>query len=229
MKDVFQIIWEWLIDEDRLFTIITVIASGLISLGISALYFKKSNRNALLSEILYPLCRILEEDYSWKNYSLLSEISSKYNSKYLKRKEQKAINSLLSAYKTVCRYKYETVCADSLFSYFCYKLEQNGINTKIEPIYCDGEIVDLVIPSDVYHNITDSLAQAIENNPPDFNEESCLEVVQIIFKDYCKNHFSDKKIVFFDDYSLEEVLTKAKNSVEWSEKLSNFEKARAVF
>lgn len=44
--------------------------------------------------------------------------------KYLKSREHPIVDELLSAYQEVCRYKYEYVCAESLQSYFNYKLKK---------------------------------------------------------------------------------------------------------
>ena len=65
---------------------------------------------------------------------ILEDTSKTHDAKYLTKKERTALTAFLSAYKNVCSYNYSSVCAESLFSYFCYKLEQNGINTKPVPI-----------------------------------------------------------------------------------------------
>ena len=45
----------WLFTAEHIFTLVTVILSGLISWAISAEYFKKSNRDALRANVLYPI------------------------------------------------------------------------------------------------------------------------------------------------------------------------------
>lgn len=59
----------WLFTAEHIFTLVTVILSGLISWAISAEYFKKSNRDALRANVLYPIKRLLSESRSWKNYN----------------------------------------------------------------------------------------------------------------------------------------------------------------
>lgn len=218
--------FSWLFDREQIFTIVTVVLSGLISWGISALYFWRSNRNSLCSEILYPMKRILEDELSIKNYTSLNEISSKPSTKYLKKREQKAIDTLLSTYKAVCKYKYEDVCADSLFSYFCYKLKQNGVEVEIEPIKCDDEIVNFGIPQDAYYDMTNSLSYIIEHY---LNDEECSDMIKSVFKDNCKKYFTNNEISFFDDYSIDEVLSKAKNRAKWDEILLNYHNAKTIF
>lgn len=221
--------WVWLFDRQQIFTIVTVVLSGLISWVVSALYFQMGNRNSLRVEILYPMKHIIEEGRPFKiNYNSLVEILKNYNSRYLKRCEQKTIDALLSSYKEVCGYNYNAICADSLFSYFCYTLKQNNIETKIDPIFSDGEKVASDIPSEICGGMTDSLKNAIEKYPLDNDDGLCLRAIQIIFKEYCKE-FTKKEINFFDDYSLQDVLSKSKSMAKWDEKFSNYNKAKEAF
>ena len=136
--------FSWLFTAEHIFTLVTVVLSGFISWWISAAYHKKGNRNSLRLNVLFPMRRIIAEPRSWKNYKVLEETSKEHDSKYLTKKERTALTNFLAAYKNVCTYDYAFVCAESLFSYFCYKLDQNGINTKPVPIEIDGETYPLV-------------------------------------------------------------------------------------
>ena len=219
----------WLFTSEHIFTLVTVILSGLISWGISAAYFKKNNRNALRLNVLFPMKRIIAEQRSWKNYKLLEDTSKSHDSKYLTKKERIALTDFLSAYKSVCSYNYSSVCAESLFSYFCYKLEQNGINTKPVPIEIDGEIVDYDMPTDLLY-LRNDLFKIIEDHPYEYNEEiHTTDIIKDLFEYYCERYFSDQKIDYFNDYSLEEVLKKAKVRNEWNEKLSAYNVAKEKF
>lgn len=219
----------WLFTCEHIFTLVTVLLSGLISWWISAAYFKKGNRNALRLNVLFPMKRIISEQRSWKNYKILEDTSKAHDAKYLTKKERTALTAFLSAYKSVCSYNYSSVCTESLFSYFCYKLEQNGINTKPVPIEIDGEIVDYDIPTNLLY-LRDDLFKIIEDRPYEYDEEGrTTDMIKALFEDYCKRYFSDEKIDYFDDYSLEEVLKKAKIRNEWNEKLSAYKVAEEKF
>lgn len=219
----------WLFTCEHIFTLVTVILSGLISWWISAAYFKKSNRNALRLNVLFPMKRIISEERSWKNYKILEDTSKEHDSKYLTKKERTALTDFLSAYKSVCSYKYSWVCAESLFSYFCYKLEQNSINTKPVPIEIDGEIVDYDVPSGLLY-LRDELSKIIEDRPYEYDEEGCTtDMIKALFKTYCQKYFSDNEINYFDDYTLDEVLKKSRNRSEWDEKLSTYKNAKDKF
>ena len=224
---------KWLVSPENInanvFGMLTVLLSGLISWLISALYFRIGNRNALRLNVLFPIRRILNEPRSWKNYKALEELSKAYDAKYLTKNEQKLLNEFLSAYKTVCTYNYSYVCAESLFSYFHYKLKQNGIDVTPVPIVIEGEIVDFEEPIDLLY-LRDDLTKVIENRPPEYEEDNLLvEEVKTLFQTYCKEFFTDKEIVYFDDLTFDEVLKKARIRNEWNEKLDNYKNVEKKF
>lgn len=229
MCDFFQ----WLVSPENInaniFGMITVLLSGLISWLISALYFRKGNRNALRLNVLFPIKRILKETKSWKNYKALEDLAKAYDAKYLTKREQKLLNQFLSAYKDVCTYSYSSVCAESLFSYFQYKLKQNGIDTKPVPIFINDELVDYEEPIDLLY-LRDDLERAIENRPPEYEEDNTLvEEVKSLYKFYCKKYFEDKEILYFDDFTFNEVLMKSSVRNEWKEKLNSYKQAEQKF
>ncbi len=219
----------WLFTGEHIFTLVTVLLSGLISWWVSAAYFRKGNRNALRLNVLFPIRRIISEPRSWKNYKVIEETSREHDSKYLTKKERAALTTFLTAYKNVCTYNYSFVCAESLFSYFCYKLEQNGINTKPVPIEIDGEIVDYDIPTDLLY-LRDDLFKIIEDRPYEYDEEGrTTDIIKDLFEHYCREYFSDMKIDYFDDFSLDEVLKKSRVRNEWDEKLAAYKLAEETF
>ena len=70
----------WLFTGEHIFTLVTVLLSGLISWWISAAYFRKGNRNALRLNVLFPIRRIISEPRSWKNYKLIEDASKDHDS-----------------------------------------------------------------------------------------------------------------------------------------------------
>lgn len=219
----------WLFSGEHIFTLVTVVLSGLVSWWISAAYYRKGNRNSLRLNVLFPMRRIIAEPRSWKNYKILEETSKEHDAKYLTKKERTALTAFLAAYKSVCTYSYSFVCAESLFSYFCYELEQNDINTKPVPIIIEDEVVDYEEPSELLY-MRDDLSKIIEDRPFEYDEEgSTTDAIKALFATYCKNLFTDKEIDYFDDFSLEEVLKKSRARSEWDEKLSAYELAKETF
>lgn len=78
----------WLFTCEHIFTLATVLLSGLISWWISAAYFKKGNRNALRLNVLFPMRRIISEQRSWKNYKILEDTSKAHDAKYLTKRSE---------------------------------------------------------------------------------------------------------------------------------------------
>jgi hypothetical protein len=218
----------WLFTYEHIFTLATVVLSGLISWYISARYFKKANRDALRANVLFPIKRILVETRSWKNYNKLLDISKNYNSKYLNSSEQKTMDELILSYKSICNYDYDFACAESLFSYFCYTLKQNGINTEPVPIYVENELVDWEVPDGMLY-MRDDIARIINMHPPRYEDEECLPMLIKLFNSYSKEYYTDKKIEYFKDFTLDEVIKKSKSKNIWDEKFATYKKSEEAF
>lgn len=64
---------KWIFNPDNIntniFTVISVVLSGLISWGISAIYFSRGNRNNLRASVLCPI------DVYWKIIQLRMKIT----------------------------------------------------------------------------------------------------------------------------------------------------------
>ena len=75
----------------NIFTLFTVLLSGIISLIISAAYYRKGNRNNLKMSVIHPIISILNDSYSRNNYEKMEKISKEYSVRYFKRKEFKKI------------------------------------------------------------------------------------------------------------------------------------------
>lgn len=217
---------QWLINPKNvnanIFTMLTVILSAVISWGISAFYFHMGNRNNVLMSVLNPIKQVLEsKTITNDKYIKLETYSKDYSVRYLKKRERKIISELLVCYKEMCRYQYEDVCAESLETYFMYTLKKKRINTEVEPVWIEGEVVDLGKPSDMMYFCED-VSHVLKQYPPVIEEKRCLEKVIIIFEEYCKKYFTDKKITFFEDYTFWDVINKAENKLEWDKKKKRF-------
>ncbi len=220
---------EWFLSAEHIFTWITVIFSGLISLLISAWYFHRGNRNALRSNVIYPIKRVLDDKYSGKKYTELLEISKKYENKYLSKKEQKVLDQLISSYRQAYQESSEYICVESLFSYFCYKLRKNNIDPQPVPINDDdGNPVDYDYPDDIY-NLRHTLFEIMQRNPPEHDEASSQQDVQDAFDFYCKLCYTQDPITYFDDYKISEVLEKSHVHSDWVKKQNEYESSKNKF
>lgn len=212
----------------NMFTLFTVLLSGIISLVISAAYYYKGNRNNLKMSVIHPIVRLLDEGYSRKNYGALCEISKEYSVRYLSKKESEKINALLLAYKEVSIYNDVSVNADILFSYFEYKLKKNQIEPKPVPVEHEGEIVYSTYPPDLYY-LSEDLEKALRRYDPNFEPEECKTAVISLYEDYCKKYYTSQKIVYFDDYTLSQVLKKSEIRAKWDKKFDVVKEAKEQF
>ena len=55
------------------------------------------------------------------------------------------------------------------------------------------------------------------------------DIIKDLFEHYCREYFSDMKIGYFDDFSLDEVLKKSRVRNEWDEKLAAYKLAEETF
>ena len=221
---------EWFLSNwyANCFTIITVVLSGLISLIISAVYYRKGNRNNLRMAVIHPIIRLLQDAYSRKNYDKLNEIAKDYSTRYLTKTEEQKLNSLLMAYKEVSTYNDISVNADILFSYFEYTLKKNQINPKPVPIEYEGEVVYGSYPSDLFY-LSQDLEKVLRRYDPNFEPDECKDAIISLYEHYCKEYYTSDKIKYFDDYTLREVLKKSEIRAKWDKKFDVAKEAKEQF
>lgn len=212
----------------NMFTLSTVLLSGVISLVISAAYYHKGNRNNLKMSVIDPIARLLDKEYSRKNYGVLCEISKGYSARYLRKKEIDKLNALLLAYKEVSMYNDISVKSEILFSYFKDTLKKNNIDPMPVPVEYEGEIVDSTYPPDLYYLLED-LEKVLRRYDLDFETEECKSAVISLYESYCKKYYTSQKIVYFDDYTLSQVLKKSKICEKWDIKFDIAKKAKEDF
>lgn len=212
----------------NMFTLFTVLLSGVISLVISAIYYHKENRNNLRMSVIHPIRRLLDQGYSRKNYGVLCEISKEYSTRYLSKNESEKLNALLLAYKEVSTYNDISVASDILFSYFEYTLKNNNIDPRPVPVEHEGEIVYSTYPFELYY-LSEDLEKILRKYDPDFEPEECKKWVISLYKDYCKKYYTSKEIVYFGDYTLSQVLRKSEIREKWDRKFDIVKKAKEEF
>lgn len=210
------------------FTIITVVFSGIISLAISAVYYRKGNRNNLKMAVIHPIIRLLEEAYTRQNYNILCDISKEYSVRYMSKNEAKKLTSLLSAYKEVSSYNDIYVSANILFSYFEYTLKKNNIEVKPVPFEHEGEIIYYDYPPDL-HYLSNDLERLLNKIEPELQPDEFKEAVIELYEHYCKEYYTSEKIEYFEDYTIKEVMSKSKIRQKWNEKFDDAQKAKEQF
>lgn len=221
---MLNVIYDWFYHNAA-----AIIISSLISLQISRMYYKKGNRDELLMTIIFPTVQLINKRYSKKHYEQLYNIKSNYAIRYLSKKERKAFMLLIEQYKEICGYEKTTADTDCILSYYMYKLEKEGINTKPCPLYDEeGDVVAYDYPPDYNYlaNYINKLVCTMEFTvEPNEFRKSIIDA----FNKYAKEFYTDKNIEWFTDYNVEEVINKSKIALQWNEKFKVMEERKKQF
>ena len=209
---------------------LAIIISGIVSLVISRYYFDKVNRESVLTTIIFPIVKILDSRYYTKsNYEALFKINSSYASKHLKRKERNKLLALLSSYRNVCRYTQESADTDCIMSYYNYKLEENDINPKPCTITDnEGNYIDDDFPPD-YNLLQDHVYKIVSSYEFVQSPMDCSKQIAEAFEIYTKKYYTNKKITFFDDYTIGEIVELSMVAQEWKNKFQLADKCKSEF
>ena len=205
---------EWLYDNS-----IAIFISAIASLAISKYYFDKANRESVLMTVIFPIVKLLEKrNYTRNDYETLFAINSSYAVKYLRKKERNELLALLSAYRDVCRYSKESADTDCIMLYYNNKIREIGINPKpCEIENDDGKVVAYDFPPE-YIYLQDYIYEIVSSF--DFIESpaECTLKIANAFKDYTKNYYTDKEIVFFEECSIKKVIELSEVTKKWNAK-----------
>ena len=81
----------------------------------------------------------------------------------------------------LCRYNDVSVNADSLFSYFEYKLKKNNINPKPVRVEYEGEYVYDDYPPDIFF-LSEGLEKILKETPFELENAECEEKISTLYK-----------------------------------------------
>lgn len=222
---MWESICEWLSDNA-----LAIFISAITSFIVSKYYFDKANRESVLMTIIFPIVKILDSRYyNRANYEALYKINSSYAAKYLKKDERNKLLALLTSYRNVCRYTKESADTDCIMSYYNHKLEENNINPKPCTITDDeGEFIDFDFPPD-YNLLQDYVYEIVSSY--DFVESplDCSKKITEAFDRYTKKYYTNRKIVFFDDYSIDKIIEVSIVSQQWEAKFEMADKCKEEF
>lgn len=200
----------------NIFTILTVVISGLISWIISAYYFNSSNRKNLEMSVIYPICNIINKTIDSNNYKILEKLSKDYSVRYMKKNEKKQLLLLLETYKETISKTLISAQIKSLYSYFEYCLKKADINIYVIPIEYNEEIVDYMPPPEL-NDLYDQICKILNGydygffyyDEYPFTEEQIEKSLKKLFSYYAKKYFGETDINFFDDYRLAHIIEKS--------------------
>ena len=226
---------QWFMDDPytNTFTILTVIASGLISLLISKYYFKKSNdvnnRENLKISVIHPLITLLNgAPCTIENYNRLVALKKEYSMKYMPAKERACLANLCAAYRDVAYYDENATNAKILFSYFEKCLSEQGIKWDPKPVEINGEIVAYE-PQDGYFELEDDIVRVFERFNFHFEPTECQDALERIFSRHVHNYCSGQKAYFFKDASLQKIIKQDELTAKSDESFAKFKEIKTEF
>lgn len=218
-----------------MFTFITVILSALISLLISAYYFRKGNRANLEVSVIYPLCNALKKSYSNENYELISKLSKEYSIRYMNTKEKIQLNKLLKAYELIANSSMNSISATILSLYFEYKMKEANININCIPMEDEGKLLGYVKPYELSF-MYDDILKLLKITNFYFYENygyqwggSIEEEITKIYHKYINICQFSNEVEFFKDKSAIQIVECSKEYKKWKDDLKNFAKEKEQF
>lgn len=218
-------ICNWLY-QNALAIFISVIVSLLISKG----YYDKVNRESVLMTVIFPIVKLLNQRYyTRKDYEALLEINSSYAVKFLQKKERNKLLELLSAYGDICKYNKEDTDTSCIMEYYNRKLREKGINPKSYTIKDDdGEVVADDFPPG-YNYLYEYVYEIVSSYDFIESTEECTAKIVDAFNSYTKKHYTNEKIVYFKDCSIEKMIQLSQVSKRWNDKFKLAEASREEF
>lgn len=221
---------QWFVDNiyTNLFTLITIIISGLVSVLVSRHYFNKSNIENLKLSIIHPIITILNAPCNTENYEKLIALEKQYAIKYMPQKERKQLWDLILAYKDVVLNTEDAINAKILFSYFERCLSLQDIEWKSIPIIINGEIIDFEPPKG-YFELEDNIYRVIRKYDYHLEEEKCQEALELLFISHVKVFCSNQKAVFFKDVSLLKIIEQDELNIKRNEQIKKYKLCKSEF
>lgn len=223
---IWNVFISWLSTE--WFTLVSIILSGLISLAISAFYYRRGNRNSLQMSVIFPIIHLLNEDYSRNNYEKLYDLSTNYLCKYFKSKEKKLLIHLVFAYKEIKNYNRYSVDAEAIVLYFEDTLKKQNINPKPVPVEYDGEFIYDDYPPDFHYIYTD-IEKVLKEYEFDYETENCVQYIITILSDYCNKYYTNQQLPLFEDLSILQIVQQSPKTKQWEEKFKNLTDCKSNF
>lgn len=221
---MLELIGNWLYDNAM-----AIFISSLASLIISRRYYDKGNRQEALTTVIYPIVGLLDKRYGKTVYEELFKIKKSHAIRYLHKKERNKLLILIDKYKDISKYSKDGANTDAIMSYYDYKLRKNGINPKPCPIRDDeGDIVaDDYLPN--YHDLVNAIYDVVTSFEFMESPHACTDTIISIFNNYTKICYTDEQIIFFEDYTVEQVINLSEVTKKWKDRFEALEKSKKEF
>lgn len=212
----------------NMITILSIVASGMVSWVISAIYFRKSNRESLKNSVLLPITLILSKPVSRNNFAEIKEISKNYFTKYLSKKEKRSFIKVINEYGFVCGYNESLANATAVLLDYEIRLKRNRINPKIVPINLNDEVTEYDYPDDINYLHMD-IGKVFDENCLETETKLCLEKILSLLKGFTKKFYTNDVDSIFADYNLITIIKNSTITDKWNWKFDKYKIAKQNF
>ena len=90
------------------------------------------------------------------------------------------------------------------------------------------EVVATQYPPDLFY-LSEDLEDVLKQYDPDYEPDECEARLISTYESYCKKYYTSKKITYFDDYTLKQVLKQSEVRKKWDKKFDSVNRAKREF
>ena len=212
---------EWL-------SILSIILSGAISWGVSAIYFYKGNRSSLQSAIIIPLITITNEPVTRKNYAEVKDISRSPLTRFFHKDEKKKFFKLVTEYRFVCSYNENSTNATAVVTDIEHRLKNMDINPRCIPVELDDGSYEYVYPEEINYLHSD-IERVFEKCCWQTETKECTQQILMLIKCFAKKLYTSNFADLCKDYDLKTIIDSAEITDKWNWKFDKYNKAKQEF
>ena len=217
-------------------SVVSIILSGLFSLGASFLYFKKANRNAALANVVEEIQRTIDDYPTKKMLKKIGATKDKYEFRYLKEAERDVILNLYSALHKSTKYsEMETDCK-ILNNHFFKILKGKGIKINVYPYEDYSSDHTFYLPPPAFDHMEEIIRDKLKSNidlyelPLADNFLYLQNDFNRLFNHYVKTELKQKEqIDFFESESFDSILNNDRLKQEYKKRWEEYDSAKEAF
>ena len=214
--------------KEEWFTILSIIISGAISWAISAIYFRKGNRDALQSSVIFPVLTILSDSISKENYLEIKALSQNPLIRFFNKDERQKFLSIVKEYRFVYSYNEDLANATAIVSDVEYRLKNMGINPRCVPIELDDGSFEYIYPEEINHLHAD-IQKVFERYCWQTETKECTYQILALVKRFVKAVYTSNIIDLCKDYDIKSIIENAEITSKWHGKFEKFNTAKKEF
>lgn len=199
---------KWCSEYSGLVSLVSVILSGLVSLIVTVIYYKKSNVNNVKASIVDKIYEILEQPFSRNNRILLTTLVHQYSISFLNKKQKKCLYDLDKSYSAISIKRLQNIEASAIVKHY-HSVLKKRISIEVQPLYDDeNNWIDDEIPDGADIELYIFLTQLNDKHWLDYeNDLDIEEKINKLLAENAKNVFGyEETIDYFEGTSVNKII-----------------------